>query len=220
MKFNLFENLFRGQDYKTCTIYSPPYSLLSYAKDYPDLTYDPRRDCGDVATVDPDMITELLDRQGDFPKMWNRPIEKKIQEYTGFGLFSNSSTDLTWETGHGVLPKFFNVFRIKNYFPIILEKTQSFVRQWTALGNGYVIEDVQDWLTCMTADAVCKASMDMDMRNVERKGASEELHPFIKSFRYCVSAVKQRKEVEGEYKKQVQIGREIVEDITERTRKG
>lgn len=38
----------------------------------------------------------------------------------------------------------------------------------------------------MTADAVCKASMDVDMRNVERKGKGEDLHPFLKSFRHCV----------------------------------
>ena len=217
---NLFENVFRGQDYKTCTMYFPPYSTEGIDKDYPDLTHNPGRDCGTIATVDPDMITELLDRQPDFPKMWNDEAELKIQEYTGFGLFSNSTTETTWQTGHGVLPKFFNVIRIKNYFPIILEKTQSFVREWTALGNGCVIEDVQDWLTCMTADAVCKASMDMDMRNVERKGDKEELHPFIKSFRYCVSSVKQGKDVEGECKRQMQIGRKIVEEVVERTRKG
>ena len=37
------------------------------------------------------------------------------------------------------------------------------------------MEHVNDWLTAMTADAVVSCSMGMDMRNVERLGAKQEL---------------------------------------------
>jgi cytochrome P450 len=214
-QFNAYENLFRGRESKTLLVQRPPFAEL-----YPELDYNPRKDFGDVVTVDPNMIDDLLSRQSDFPKMWTGAGELKIQEYTGLGLFTNSTTSESWNTGHGVLPRFFNALKIKNYYPLILGKTQSFIREWVAMGNHAKIEDANDWLTCMTADAVCKASMDVDMRNVERKGKGEELHPFIKSFRHCVAYTKGQEKDVARYEYENKVGKEFVKDLVERTRKG
>ena len=107
---------------------------------------------GLVETVDPYMVDEMLERQEDFPKMWTGAGERALQDYGGFGLFTSTTTDESWQTGHGVLPKFFNAIRIKNYFPTVLEKTQTFVEQWAKLGNNAVIEDVNDWFEMLKSD--------------------------------------------------------------------
>jgi hypothetical protein len=53
------------------------------------------------------------------------------------------------------------------------------VHEWAKLGSGVWVEGVNDWLTCMTADAVGKCALDFDMKNVERKAGGLPLHPFI-----------------------------------------
>ena len=217
--FNAYENLFRGRESKTLLAKRPPFWDSDVAN-YPEINYHPRKDFGDVLTIDPNLIDDMLSRQSDFPKMWTGKFELKIQEYTGFGLFSNSTPNESWLSGHGVLPRFFNALKIKNYYPLILGKTQSFVREWVAMGNHSKIEDANDWLTCMTADAVCKASMDVDMRNVERKGKGEELHPFLKSFRHCVAYSKGQEQDIARFEEEKKIGSEFIKDLVERTRKG
>jgi len=221
LPLNAVENLFTEvkDGPSTLLIKRPPYTE-NYKKYYPDIDYNPNQEFGFCMSVDPYLIAECLGRQSDFPKMWTDEVEVKIQEYTGLGLFSNSSTDTTWKTGHGVLPKFFNAIKIKNYYPLVLDKTQSFIQQWIVRGNHTEITDVNDWLTCMTADAVCKAAMDYDMRNVERKGAGEALHPFIQSFRYCVATAKGKEFDSARYEKEKLIGREFINDVVERTRAG
>ena len=42
-----------------------------------------------------------------------------------------------------------------------MDKTRSFVLAWDSRPSGALIEDVNDWLTCMTADAVTKAAMGL-----------------------------------------------------------
>jgi hypothetical protein len=44
---------------------------------------------------------------------------------------------------------------------VLLDKTRSFVSAWAQVPQGGTIEGVSDWLTCMTADAVVKASMGL-----------------------------------------------------------
>lgn len=44
---------------------------------------------------------------------------------------------------------------------VLLDKTRSFVAAWAAQPPGSLIDDVNDWLTCMTADAVTKAAMGL-----------------------------------------------------------
>eukprot|EP00877_Chromochloris_zofingiensis_P012868 jgi/Chrzof1/7835/Cz02g38090.t1 len=140
-----------------------------------------------VMTCDPCVVAELLERQEDFPKMWNDQRQLKIQKFTGNGLFTSSNTDMDWQTAHGLLPRGFNQIRVKNYFPVILDKTRTFMYEWSKLPEGTLITDVNDWLTCMTADAVTKAAMGLDMQNVEKKAGDLPLHPFIVAFRLALS---------------------------------
>jgi hypothetical protein len=44
---------------------------------------------------------------------------------------------------------------------VLLDKTRSFVSAWASRPSGTLIDDVNDWLTCMTADAVVKAAMGL-----------------------------------------------------------
>lgn len=47
---------------------------------------------------------------------------------------------------------------------VMLAKTRSFVVAWYGCSNGKLLSDVNDWLTCMTADAVVKAAMGVVRR--------------------------------------------------------
>ena len=221
---NAYNNLFttsdgRLEEVKTVLIHRPTNDASGCYERY-NIDYIPANEYGVVQTIDPDLLNELTFRQADFPKMWTAPNERALQDYGGQGLFTSSTTDETWETGHGVLPKFFNAFKIKNYYPLILDKTESFIRQMAKLGRDGTIEDANDWLTCMTADAVVKAAMDYDMKNVERIGSNQELHPFIKSFRYCVGHISKGGKDEQEYLKQKQISADMVAMIVDQTRSG
>jgi hypothetical protein len=225
---NAYDNLFNKDNkdedgnlnQKTVLVKRPPYTNDGFYEYY-KIDYHPSKQYGIVETVDPCMVDEMMNRQIDFPKMWTAPIERAISEYGGKGLFTSSSTDAEWETGHGVLPKFFNAFRMKKYYPIILDKTETFIRQWVKLGKNGVVEDANDWLACMAADAVVKSAMDYDMCNVERKGNNQELHPFIQSFRYCIAhskgATKPRDQ--NRFLKEKKISEDMVKEIVEKTRK-
>jgi cytochrome P450 len=217
---NGFDNLF-SKNQKTVLVKRPPYTNDGFYEHY-SIDYHPSMEYGIVETVSQNLVSELQNRQIDFPKMFTTKQEREIQDFTGLGLFTSSNTDAEWQTGHDIIPKFFNAFRMKNYYPIILDKTESFIRQWSKLGKNGVVDDVNDWLTCMTADAVVKASMDYDMRNVERKGANEELHKFIESFRYCLSHCqgKTKPRDEKKYLKEKKISEDMVKEIVELTRKG
>ena len=73
--------------------------------------------------------------------------------------------------------------KIKSFAPQIMAKTRAFLREWSNFPTGHRVENVNDWLTAMTADAVVSCSMGMDMRNVERLGAKQEPHKFVETFR-------------------------------------
>jgi cytochrome P450 len=222
--FNAYDNLFRGRPDKTLRVKQFPYRLDDVMnREHYNIDYNPHEDEGLVLTTDPDMLSEMLARQKDFPKMWTSFKERKVNEFAPTGLFTSSTTSKEWETAHGVLPKYFNAIRIKHYYPVVLEKTQSFVHEWIKLGDGKVVEDVGDWLTCMTADAVVKASMDYDMRCVERKGAAQPLHPFLVSFRYCFKYISRqlkgnKKELAANYAKHKRVCEDIVAELVEKTR--
>ncbi|KAL3918290.1 MAG: hypothetical protein SGILL_004307, partial [Bacillariaceae sp.] len=219
---NAYDNLFRGREEKTVRIRQFPYKADDVLlKKRLQIDYAPHGDEGKVLSTDAEIVAELARRQEDFPKEWNSFKERKIQFFAGKGLFTDSTNNDTWQTAHGILPKYFNAIRIKNYYPIILEKTQHFVQEWIKMGHNSKIEDVSDWLTCMTADAIVKASMDFDMRNVERKGAGEELHGFLISFRIALGRLmKGADQNDEEYAKSVKACQDIVSDIVERTRAG
>eukprot|EP00878_Enallax_costatus_P002291 GHUV01002466.1.p1 GENE.GHUV01002466.1~~GHUV01002466.1.p1 ORF type:complete len:1154 (+),score=313.19 GHUV01002466.1:119-3580(+) len=156
-----------------------------------------------ATTCDPEVVAELLARQDDFPKVWGRKaIERRIQTATGNGLFTSSTLDPDWENAHGLLPRAFNQIRIRNYFGVLLGKTRSFVSAWSQLAaSSGTVTSVNDWLTCMTADAVVKASMGLDLANVERKAANEPLHPFIRAFRYAFKSVRGAATIQSEFGK-------------------
>lgn len=194
-----------------------------------------------ITTSDPEIVGELLERQDDFPKLWGREvIERRLQRFAGNGLFTSSTLDHDWQVAHGLLPRAFNQIRIKNYFPVILDKTRGFVAAWHAQPNGALISDVNDWLTCMTADAVTKAAMGLDMQNVENKAYGLPLHKFIENFRFGLKASVGRATVASEFGRlaawnpffdgkaaldakldaSITACSEIVNDLLERTRKG
>uniref|UniRef100_A0A7S4QGU7 NADPH--hemoprotein reductase n=1 Tax=Alexandrium monilatum TaxID=311494 RepID=A0A7S4QGU7_9DINO len=140
-------------------------------------------------TADPCVVEELLSRAAEFPKLWNRPQQKAISDFTGNGLFTSNETSEDWQSGHSVLPRGFNQIKVKSFAPQILDKTRAFVREWSKFSAGHRIEGVSDWLTSMTADAVVACSMGLDMQNVERMGAGKPPHPFIDNFRFGLGFV-------------------------------
>jgi len=42
------------------------------------------------------VLAELCARECDFPKMWNRPQQIKLQDFTGNGIFTSSTTSDDW----------------------------------------------------------------------------------------------------------------------------
>ncbi|KAL7529350.1 hypothetical protein ACHAWF_002947, partial [Thalassiosira exigua] len=233
--FNGYENLLRENQssVKTVRIRRFPYRVDDRLnQEHYGIDYKPQEDEGLVLTVDPRMVSEMLHRQRNFPKMWSSAQERRVKEFVeSGGLFTDSTTSPAWETAHGVLPKYFNAIRIQNYYPTILEKTQAFAKEWAKLAagggvGGRTIPDATDWLTCMTADAVIKASMDYDMRNVERKGAGEDLHRFLVSFRAATAYLQSGKLPDApgpkgeEFRRNKQVCKDVVADITEATRNG
>ncbi|KAI8468257.1 MAG: cytochrome P450 [Monoraphidium minutum] len=168
--------------------------------------------CGSIMTCDPDVAAEMLGRQDDFPKargagptghMFNRPIQRQLQEFSSNGLFTSDTSDPDWASAHGLLPRFFNTLRVKGFYATILDKTRAFVQEWDkrvagAGPQGALVPEINDWLACMTADAVVKCAVGLDMHNVERKGARQPLHPFMRIFRAGLSAGLGKGDIKGE----------------------
>jgi hypothetical protein len=48
--------------------------------------------------------------------MWNRPAQKLLEGFASNGLFTSSTSDPDWASGHGLLPRAFNTMRVKGYF--------------------------------------------------------------------------------------------------------
>ena len=106
------------------------------------------------------------------------------QDFTSNGLFTSSEKSEDWKTGHNLLPRGFNQIKVKSFAPQILAKTRAFVAEWSKFEAGQKVEDVNEWLTAMTADAVVSCSMGMDMCNVERLGSKQPPHKFVETFRF------------------------------------
>lgn len=158
--------------------------VMADIEDFPEGTvFHPEARSYNTMVADADVVEELLARSADFPKLWNRGPQKKLQEFTGNGLFTSGETSDDWQTAHSVLPRGFNQIKIKSFAPQIMAKTRVFIREWSAFPAGHTVKDVNHWLTAMTADAVVTCSMGLDMRNVERMGSGEPPHPFIDNFR-------------------------------------
>ena len=147
-------------------------------------------------TADAEVVRELLARRDDFPKLWNRPAQLNVQRFTENGLFTSSETSEDWHTAHALLPRAFNEIRIRQYASTIIRKTGVFIEQWAnklaqakhETGNvdaSFNVEDMPEFLTAMTADAVVECSMGLDLKNVERIGAGEPAHDFVRLFRFC-----------------------------------
>lgn len=222
---NAFNNLFKNKEEKTVLIQRPlpsGFAVLGVTDNSEGCDYIPTNEYGVLITVDPNMADELMKRQPNFVKTFDGPGQQKLNQFGDFGIFSSSTNSESWKTAHGVLPKFFNSFKMKNYFPIILKKTESFLSQWVKKGRTSHIKDVNDWLTSMTADAVVKAAMDYDMNNVERMGNNEEVHAFITAFRYCIAHCQGKTTPRDEemFLKQKKVSEEFVQEIVESTRKG
>lgn len=153
--------------------------------DFPAGTVFHKEACTHTTNVaDAEVVREVLARSADFPKMWNRAPQLGLKEFTGNGLFTSSETSEDWQTAHSILPRGFNQIKVKIFAPQILAKTRAFVQEWSNFPAGHTVEDVNHWLTAMTADAVVSCSMGLDMRNVERMGQGAPPHPFIENFRF------------------------------------
>ena len=113
--------------------------------------------------------------------MW---VPQNIQDFTSNGLFTSSEKSEDWKTGHNLLPRGFNQIKVKSFAPEILAKTRAFIAEWSKFEAGDLVEDVNEWLTAMTADAVVSCSMGMDMCNVERLGSKQPPHKFVETFRF------------------------------------
>ena len=138
----------------------------------------------ETMTADADIVKELIERSADFPKLWNRDVEVGLQDFTANGLFTSSKQSEDWKTGHSLLPRGFNQIKVQSFAAQIVAKTRAFMREWSKFEAGHLVEDVNQWLTAMTADAVVRCSMGLDMHNIERLGAGEEPHELIEAFRF------------------------------------
>ncbi|WIA11150.1 hypothetical protein OEZ85_011289 [Tetradesmus obliquus] len=127
---------------------------------------------------------ELLERQQDFLKMWNRANEKAFTRLAENGIFTSDTPSADWQTVHGLFPRGFNQLKIQNaYFPIIVKKTNAFVAEWSRFEPAHLVTGVNNWLACMTADAVIKAACNVDMDNIARRARGEPAHPILETFR-------------------------------------
>eukprot|EP00882_Tetradesmus_deserticola_P009550 GHRQ01010084.1.p1 GENE.GHRQ01010084.1~~GHRQ01010084.1.p1 ORF type:complete len:489 (+),score=219.99 GHRQ01010084.1:196-1662(+) len=137
-----------------------------------------------VHTCDADVLQELLERQEDFPKLWNRANERTFTRMAENGIFTSDTPSSDWQTVHGLFPRGFNQLKIQTaYFPIIVKKTHNFVAEWSRYKPGHVVTGVNNWLACLTADAVIKAACNVDMDNIARRARDEPAHPILETFR-------------------------------------
>ncbi|CAE7451841.1 CYP102A5 [Symbiodinium natans] len=193
----------------------------------------------ETMTADANIVQELISRAADFPKLWNRDVEVGLQDFTANGLFTSSEKSEDWKTGHSLLPRGFNQIKVKGFAPQILAKTRAFVGEWSKFAAGHLVEDVNEWLTAMTADAVVSCSMGMDMCNVERLGSKQAPHKFVETFRFglgvSIGSITAQSEyglkrflpffdAEGQLQERYQAAKKEmhrqVEDLVEATRRG
>lgn len=199
--YNLAKNVFSP---KSKFRYGPTIQLSagspSQISDFPKGTvFHPEAQSKIIFTADARIVEELLARLSDFPKLWNRPLQLDLQHFTGNGLFTSSETSADWQAAHSILPRGFNQIKVKSFAPQILSKTRAFVREWSQFPAGHRINNVNDWLTAMTADAVVNSSMGLDMRNVERLGSGQPPHPFVDTFRFGLGYVAKTITVKQQY---------------------
>jgi len=104
---NLYRNLFdpktiRGRWGDTIRISLPVSSAAAAALEAEAGVIDESRSVNEtIVTSDPEILAELCAREADFPKMWNRPAQIKLQDFTGNGIFTSSSTSSDWIVSFG-----------------------------------------------------------------------------------------------------------------------
>lgn len=192
---NLYKNLFdpktvKGRWEDTIRISLPISSAAAAALEAEAGVVDDARSVHEtIVTSDPEILAELCAREADFPKMWNRPAQLKLQDFTGNGIFTSSTTSDDWQSAHGLLPRSFNAIKLDAMYPSVLDACRGFVRALRgrverAGGGRARIDRFSDFLTALTADAVVKCAIGLDMRNVARLSGGEPPHAFIPAFRF------------------------------------
>ena len=103
--------------------------------------------------------------------------------FLGDGLFTSSTTSTDWQTGHGIIPRFFGPLRMGPMFPPVLDKCRVFVHTLRARhAVGQPIPNFNAYLTAMTSDAVLLAALGLEAHSIQRLGAGEPLHPLLPAF--------------------------------------
>ncbi|KAF8056108.1 cypD [Scenedesmus sp. PABB004] len=123
-------------------------------------------------------------RWDDFVKMWDRQQQLAVQRISDNGLFTSSTTHPDWQTGRGLLARGFNTLKLSSYWGLVLAKARGFMQEWARFPPGSVVVDVNEWLAAMASDAVVFAATGWDMRNLERKGCGDAVHPFLSAFKF------------------------------------
>ncbi|KIZ02858.1 NADPH--cytochrome P450 reductase [Monoraphidium neglectum] len=138
-----------------------------------------------IMTCDPDVIAELIAREAEFPKCWNRGPQNVVARMAGNGLFTSGTRDPDWQTAHGILPRAFNALKIRSYYPAILDKCRVYMHAWDkrAAGGEALIGGIHEWMSAFTADAIVKCIIGLDMHNIERLQTGEEAHLFMRTYR-------------------------------------
>ena len=129
-------------------------------------------------------------------------------------------------------------------YPSVLDACRGFVRSLRSrveeAGGGRArVDHFSDFLTALTADAVVKCAIGLDMRNVARLSRGEAPHPFIPAFRFGLKYasggadasdlpasvrlnpfVSNAAALADKYEEAKRTCTEIVDDMIERTRLG
>ena len=129
-------------------------------------------------------------------------------------------------------------------YPSVLDACRGFVRSLRSkveqAGGGRArVDHFSDFLTALTADAVVKCAIGLDMRNVARLSRGEPPHAFIPAFRFGLKyaaggatssdlpaavrynpLVSNARALSDKYEDAKRTCAEIVEDMVERTRLG
>ena len=90
-------------------------------------------------------------------------------------------------TGPGLIPRAFNALKIKAMYPSVLDAARQLAAELGAAAARTApapVPSVDDWITAMTADAVVKVSLGMQMHNVKRLAAGEPVHDLLSSFAF------------------------------------
>ena len=88
-------------------------------------------------------------------------------------------------TAPGLIPRAFNAFKIKAMFPVVLDAARELARELGAASSPTEpLPGVDNWLVAMTADAVVRVALGLDMKNVRRLGAGEPPHELLDCFAF------------------------------------